>query len=597
MPVNIVGTFSVSNLLEGDYEKNSSSREGNMLTKAADKEAQIKSMYVLIFDQNGVFLERSEVVPGAPGKELDSFQNQNGKFEFYFPSRTSSSAVVLHFIANYDFIYTPTDEVSMLMKTKIINQDEAIYWQRLKLENVNQNTKIRKLSLIRNTAKISVEISPDIDYFTYEGFAICNRAKSGSLAPLNYNAGYDPDPSADRFAKYVDDSNNPVSYSNLVNNQLYYGCRPKGAILDKSAPTSFTMEAEHVFENPYTEEEGTYIIIKGRYRGYVSYYKVALSPGRNITPYHLLRNFHYKIKITNIRNRGFSNLAVAMRSEPSNLVEREEKVSGNPILFISCDKRFYVSGSRDCYFSYKYLYNRDVVFYVESNGKKVKVADGENGVYQNPNPNETIKSITIKNSKIEGRKVCKVELNKNIQIGDKLKLIIVPNPANLEDNLFPIEFVVQEPMGMGVNVSKTKIDGLVWVAIWLNLRGVAYDEDGNPIIDNEFSSTKTENWPAYRQLHDLKKLFPIRFEIETFDNRIVTPFLNSKYDKAKDKIIYTYELSYDAYVNNVQGKDPMCGKVFLFHPVTPKCKAKFTIRCDRYFINEITTDEIDINIV
>lgn len=558
-------------------------------TRAADLNAQITVMYVLIFDENGMFKRKVKVEPGAVGKEETSFEMKNGKFHFHFQTETSASPVILHFIANYTNIPIVDDEISLSKILTTHDVQQTYYWQRIQLNEITKSSSIGHLRLIRNTAKISVHMANDIDYFEYEGFVVCNKANEGTILPLNYNRGYLP-PQSNHFAQFVDDNGLPLTYKELTE-QHYIGCLPLNAKIDTRVPdmNDFTTEDKRVFENPWSKEKGTYIIIKGKYGGQVSYYKLDLGKHQE-TPYNVLRNFHYNINITKVRNRGISNIKKAMESPASNMVDFNTNLSSNPLLYISCGKKYFDNDGVS-YFNYKYLFNKRVSFQVESKEHQHVTLIKKGEKYVNPNANEYIKYITLQDSYL-GRIKCSVFYNETdgkgntFQEGSSQKLILLPDEE--ESNAYEIEFIKQDEMPYNCLIMAEP--SLVWqkvdIKLWINLRG---DQAKNK---QDIYKEDNTNWDYYHTLSQIPNLFPIRFEIEPSDNRVICTTLPSYYDAQRKKMYYLYYMSYERFMANTA---PMAGDILNFYSTSTQNKVQFTIRCNKFFKQTMETDVLDLS--
>lgn len=578
----------------------------------ADKDAQIESMRVLIFDGNGSYLDEAKVYPGDhssyPGghddNDANNFDNKDGYFKVHFHTKTTTNPVIYHFVAGYDMTATHTDEITMAMRTQISNPDRQVYWQRVRMKEVKKETKFNNLTLIRNVARISVSVD-DIPYFEYEGFALCRAVKTGTMAPLNYNAGYKPE-GKNHFAEYTDSSGVLASYSDLVETQKYVGCRPIGSEVDMRVPSEedFTKEAKNVFENEWTEDEGTFIMIKGRYKGYVCYYKVELGRSDK-SHYHILRNFDYRIKITELRNRGYTEARECFESAAGNMVEHEDTPDGtNPMLYMSSDNFYLVDdGIHDGHavFEFKYLYNDDIKFIVdnadirkgETGGKYEKlVYDSDSKKYVNPNQEIFLKSLKLEKSEY-GRMRCTVDFKKyndyNFITPDGKKdlisqiLRIVPDKRDgfYPKNIYKINFVKFPPLDPYCEFRAS--GDASSLNIWLNLRGGLYTGNGFS-GDKDFDNLKPlerNAWPAYTILSQLPKYFPIEFEIEFDDNRIVSDQLDAHFNSQTGRGSYRFQLTYDDYMS---AEKPLAGVVLNFHMTNPdNCKKGFILRCDKFF--------------
>lgn len=180
--------------------------------------------------------------------------------------------------------------------------DAPICWGEISIDKLLEANP--SVTMLRQCAKISLEIDKGIQNFTDAGLYVYNMATKAAIAPAKYI-----EPTTDDLAESTDLSEEA--------NPLGGGTATTVAVNETSAGKAM-------------------VIIKAKYKKSVEedyregYYKVALYKDANkTTQYALLRNHHYTIKVTKVNDYGFSTLEEAKKSLPENRVE-VEVVDDNP---------------------------------------------------------------------------------------------------------------------------------------------------------------------------------------------------------------------------------------------------------------------------
>lgn len=405
-PVVIDGTFV-------------SPRQEGTATRAMGETPDIKSLYAIVFDENDLL---SEIVPCQPG----TYENPQNAFTpdggalyhtpFHVVLQSSAKRRIVHLVANVEpQSYAITDEVT-LMKNLVVNGTTDAYWRRLALDNgiaadatgtVKDETlkHFSNITLVRNFAKIGVSVDKSLENnFQLSGYYIFNQPASGTVAPYNLNATYDPNvPTANRFADYVlttDASDeNPVSvnYFELNDKQHYFGYEPSQMKLkdnplvsadgsnDAAFPFVDPSQPTYMYENTYTNgaSDNPFIILKAKYRGDTStdwtnitptYYKADFVYTRETNQigevqyqynFNVLRNLSYSLDITNVNGNGRKTIQDAINNPAMNnfMMSSESQDLTN----IAADKaRLYVDWTDELFTSggthplkVKFIYNKD----------------------------------------------------------------------------------------------------------------------------------------------------------------------------------------------------------------------------------------------
>lgn len=274
---------------------------------------KITSLHLLVFDENGYFVQAAEAKGTTFGVEKGEV------YEFTASLMQSPYKRVVHFIAN-----SPISDVKNYeygSETALINalttsDPQDAYWQRVVLSNGilegNQSmaTAFTQVPLVRNFVKISVDIDNQADaIFDYEGIAVINVPDKGTVAPFNVNKG--------TYAAY----SAGITY-NALNEEGYYGYEPSNMEIVNTDTSDPKFATEHyIYERRQNQDDKdyTYVIIKGEYNNSETstYYKVDIVDD-NKEPYNLLRNFNYVIKIKSVLGPGYESADAAAKAAASN---------------------------------------------------------------------------------------------------------------------------------------------------------------------------------------------------------------------------------------------------------------------------------------
>lgn len=358
-PVVIDGTFVSPN-------------QSGTATRAMGEAPDIKSLYAIVFDENDLLSEIVPCLPGTYEHPQTTFTPDGGALyhtPFHVVLQSSAKRRIVHLVANVEpQSYAITDEVT-LMKNLVVNGTTDAYWRRIALDNgitadatgkvKNETLKhFSNITLVRNFAKVNITVDGSLsDKFKLLGYYIFNQPASGTVAPYNLNATYDPnDPTADRFAQYVltadASAENPVSadYFDLNDTQRYYGYEPSQMKLKDNPPVSadgsndaafpFVKPGQptYMYESTYTNgaTDNPFIILKAQYRSDPS------TDWANVTPtyykadfvytldtdkdeevkyqynYNILRNLSYTLDITNVNGEGRKTIQEAINNAAMN---------------------------------------------------------------------------------------------------------------------------------------------------------------------------------------------------------------------------------------------------------------------------------------
>lgn len=263
----------------------------------ASYENTLTDLWLMIFDSNGLFLER------VPADNLLSEEDGNGMGMGSFEAQIPDNAGIIHFIANCDQLDSFDDRAAFQKSEREIipsfTGDKLIFWGR---NIISSLTAPINVTLYRNQAKVTVE-NQSVANFNLTGYAVCNYVTVGSAAPFN------PD-------------GNPSPFVLMDNIPTI----PQGT-LDRGNQTDADcdLNPKYMFENQNLYNNQAYVIIKGQLNnGPDLYYKIQLLDADR-KPYPVVRNQHYKITIKSFSQEanGSSTFDDAKTSEPSNNIFAE----------------------------------------------------------------------------------------------------------------------------------------------------------------------------------------------------------------------------------------------------------------------------------
>lgn len=328
-------------------------------------DTDIKSMHLVIFDENGMLVETREATIG------DARDHGEHLYERYFEVTltVTDQPRIIHFIAN-----CPVDQIAYGHEASIIGnlyvtKGEAIetaYWARAEVpyilvdetENAdgtityrpesNIIDKFQCVPMLRNYAQVTVidntNTGSSTSPFVLEGFTLYNTIDVGTVAPYNNKT--------QSFQSFVDENGAKYSYPDLssltypyeghalasadLNTDLemdgatddgYKWYDPSGSFYMYERKVSAKTDQEDKWK-----ESPPHVIIKGTYNGVRCYYKVDLVYNvmqkdengddtdivTDIKYYNILRNFRYQFTIKTVSGEGYKTVEDAILGATSN---------------------------------------------------------------------------------------------------------------------------------------------------------------------------------------------------------------------------------------------------------------------------------------
>ena len=177
-----------------------------------------------------------------------------------------------------------------------------IMWGRVELNSgIMDNIEMNGIKLLRAAACVTVKTaeasqSNHLGDFVLEGISACNLATVGFLTPTpTVTAAPSATPAAGR---------------------------PAGTTLADASKTwaEGPVPTLYVYERNCNTTDYMGVIIKGKYKGESGYYKVVMLDSKG-TPYNIVRNHRYIITISDVTERGYSDISTAVSSLPSNALK------------------------------------------------------------------------------------------------------------------------------------------------------------------------------------------------------------------------------------------------------------------------------------
>ena len=278
----------------------------------SDPESDILTHDGLVFDENGQFIERlqaTRIERGAEGKVTATllFDKIAQKRTVHLVANSRDAATGADRLdfsaltvgapeANVRNLVTkPVDETRMV-QAQIV---PPVMWGRIVLNNgIVQNTTMDGGKLLRTVASIVVSAdagTPEngLSEFQIEGASLCDPGATGYLTPTdNVTTAPTANPTTPR----------PTNA---------YGTDPYKWPVYGSTPVLYA------YERTCNASSYMSVIIKAKYKGVSGYYKILMTNAAG-TPYNIVRNHRYLLKITRVTDRGYADLSTAISGKPTN---------------------------------------------------------------------------------------------------------------------------------------------------------------------------------------------------------------------------------------------------------------------------------------
>ena len=301
-------------------------------------DSEIRNVDVLVFDEDGKFMERVKV----DGGELTP---SGTEISFSIRLDATSKRRVIHLVTNGrtpdgvtdrlnfgDVTPAMSESVAMLaLKTStftgtlVDNVMPLIMWGRVELPTgINIVTKADNVKLLRAVAcvqvkKGAVDATNGLNDFTVQSITVNKGADCGYLTPTNYSTTV-----------------TPVTGRPLSGSTLNYA----NGWSDGETPSLY------IYERNCTSGDYMGVIIKAIYKGKEGYYKVVMVDNGE-TPLNVVRNHRYIITVVSVNGPGYANVTDAINFAPSNAlkVELTDEDSDFPCIVADAQHRMTMSNN------------------------------------------------------------------------------------------------------------------------------------------------------------------------------------------------------------------------------------------------------------
>lgn len=301
-------------------------------------DSEIRNVDVLVFDEDGKFMERVKV----DGGELTP---SGTEISFSIRLDATSKRRVIHLVTNGrtpdgvtdrlnfgDVTPAMSESVAMLaLKTStftgtlVDNVMPLIMWGRVELPTgINIVTKADNVKLLRAVAcvqvkKGAVDATNGLNDFTVQSITVNKGADCGYLTPTNYSTTV-----------------TPVTGRPLSGSTLNYA----NGWSDGETPSLY------IYERNCTSGDYMGVIIKAIYKGKEGYYKVVMVDNGG-TPLNVVRNHRYIITVVSVNGPGYASVTDAINFAPSNAlkVELTDEDSDFPCIVADAQHRMTMSNN------------------------------------------------------------------------------------------------------------------------------------------------------------------------------------------------------------------------------------------------------------
>ncbi|WP_270546233.1 FimB/Mfa2 family fimbrial subunit [Butyricimonas paravirosa] len=301
-------------------------------------DSEIRNVDVLVFDEDGKFMERVKV----DGGELTP---SGTEISFSIRLDATSKRRVIHLVTNGrtpdgvtdrlnfgDVTPAMLESVAMLaLKTStftgtlVDNVMPLIMWGRVELPTgINIVTNADNVKLLRAVAcvqvkKGAVDATNGLNDFTVQSITVNKGADCGYLTPTNYSTTV-----------------TPVTGRPLSGSTLNYA----NGWSDGETPSLY------IYERNCTSGDYMGVIIKAMYKGKEGYYKVVMVDNGG-TPLNVVRNHRYIITVVSVNGPGYASVTDAINFAPSNAlkVELTDEDSDFPCIVADAQHRMTMSNN------------------------------------------------------------------------------------------------------------------------------------------------------------------------------------------------------------------------------------------------------------
>lgn len=266
-------------------------------TKAVDPDGGgVQQISVFCFDKNGLFI----TVTTASVKADTGNPSLSGTFDTSVPEHT----VTLQLVGNQNLTYFREENYRGMSEVDVMAALEAsagrmIYWARKTVDELpSYNSASNPVKLLRNQAKISLNVDASKTDFEQKGWVVVNSNAFGTVAPYSPDhGGFVAPTTAAPFVTLPDNKSKLGDYLDVR-----------------------TADVEYIFETENTPADPVDFIVKGAYPGGEDlYYRISLmdEDGNHVM---IMRNHHYIVNIVGDLYYGQSTFTEALEAPATNNV-------------------------------------------------------------------------------------------------------------------------------------------------------------------------------------------------------------------------------------------------------------------------------------
>ena len=386
LPTGAIGSKATITFSTADLT--GSETRGVLDPNVQDPTTDIKTLHLIVFDENGMLVEVCEAKELGNSDHVDpeTGETHKGGRHYTVTLTVTDEPRIIHYVAN-----CPVDQVVYGHETSIIGNmfvdrngsegaktvHEVSYWARIEVpcilveeKEVTQadgtkkkvislvdeiEHKFKHVPLLRNYAEITVLDNTEQTDFEFIGFTVYNLLDRGTVAPYNSNKQkfqsftyIDPETEKMKNYSYPQISSQGYEGHALTSAQLItdFIRNDDGTIKIYKAGDPFYVYERKVSvmtdEEEKWRESPPHIIIKGRYNhgkqvtdaSPIYYYKMDLvyhgtdaSGNEEIKYYNILRNFKYKFTLTQVNDEGYTSLDLAVAGAAGNNISGSSSTS------------------------------------------------------------------------------------------------------------------------------------------------------------------------------------------------------------------------------------------------------------------------------
>lgn len=266
-------------------------------TRAVDPDGGgVQQITIFCFDENSLFISTVTATMANSGNSI----SLNGKFRATIPDH----AVTLQLVGNQNLTYFREDNYRGMSEVDVMASLEAsagrmIYWARRTVDELKaHNNDSNPVKLLRNQAKITLNVDSSRSTFVEKGWIVVNSNAFGTVAPY----------SADHGGFVAPTRENP--FVTLPDNTAKLG----------DFQDVRTNPEEYIFETENSSADPIDFIVKGSQNGGEDlYYRISLidEHGNHVM---IMRNYHYTVNIVGDLYYGQPTFAEALKAPATNNV-------------------------------------------------------------------------------------------------------------------------------------------------------------------------------------------------------------------------------------------------------------------------------------